>query len=335
MQLTGTSARLAFLVAALLAAGCGGDSSGSKGPSAGPGAGKPVPRAERKLRVFHAAGLAALLEAVRADCRRELGVVLETEGSGSQVACRKITELKRDCDLVMLADSFLVGELLAGSCSWRLDFATDEIVLGVGVRAPNTSDAEKDWPPALMAQGVRIGRVDENLAPIGYRTLLTWKLQEMRGPTGLYDRLLKKCDRVVDDVGRLTPLLKVGELDYAFVYRSSCIGHDIRFVRLDDAINLGSASADYSKASVTFQKLNAGQKESVTIAGGPVVWTLSIPERGADAASAAEFVNWLLKRKADALDKNGLRPIRPALFFGPAEQAAPFKDAVKHAGKLE
>jgi hypothetical protein len=68
--------------------------------------------------------------------------------------------------------------------------------------------------------------------------------------------------------------------------------------------------------------------------GGPIVWTLSIPERGADATTAAEFVRWLLASKAEALKNNGLRPIKPALFFGPVERAAPFKDVVKQAGEL-
>jgi len=325
---------LGLLAAILLAAGCGDDSSKNRPPS-GSQAQKPEPRKERNLRVFHAAGLTALLDEVRADCRKELGIVLSTEGSGSQMACRKITEMKRDCDLVMLADSFLVGELLKGTCSWRMDFATDEIVLGVGKRAPNAELAEKDWPAALMTDEVHIGRVDENLGPIGYRTLMTWKLQELQGTTGLYDKLMAKCGRVVDDVGRLTPLLANGELDYAFVYRSSCVGHSIRFIRLDDAVNLGSHERDYSKATVTFQKLKTGQREDVTMKGGPIFWTLTIPDIDADKPTAIEFVNWLLAKKAEAVKNNGLRPIKPALFYGPAQKTAPFKDLVKQAGDLK
>jgi molybdate/tungstate transport system substrate-binding protein len=332
MRALGLLGAFCFVVAVLPAAGCGDD------PARGGGAPevrKPGPPKERQLRIFHAAGLTALLDDVRADCRKELGIVLVTEGSGSQMACRKLTELKRGCDLLMLADSLLVGELLRGACSWRMDFATDEVVVAVGKRAPNADLAEKDWPAALLAGGVRFGRVDENLGPIGYRTLLALKLQEMRGNAGLYDRALKKCARVVDDHGKLTPLLGAGELDYAFVYRSGCIGQAIRFIRLDDAVNLGSMDVDYSKASVTFEKLKSGQRETVTVRGGPVVWTLTVPDSGADAASAAEFVDWLLTRKAEALDRSGLRPIRPPLFYGPEDKAAPFKGLAKVAGELK
>jgi molybdate/tungstate transport system substrate-binding protein len=332
VRLPAISTLSGVLVVALVAAGCGDGQAKPTGPSQ---AAKPAPPPERKLRVFHAAGLTALLDAVRADCQKELGIVLETEGSGSQMACRKITEMKRHCDLVMLADSFLVAELLRGACSWRMDFGTDEIVLGVGKRAPNAELAEKDWPAALLADGIRFARTDENLAPIGYRTLMTWKLQELQGTAGLYDKLMTKCGKVVDDVGRLTPLLANGELDYAFVYRSSCIGHSIRFIRLDDAVNLGSPERDYFKATVTFQKLKTGQREDVTMKGGPIVWTLSIPERDADAETAAEFVRWLLAKKGEALKSNGLRPIQPACFYGPADKAAPFKDVAKLAGELK
>ncbi len=323
---------LTTIATGLLAAGCG---DGGAAPSGSPEDAKPGPRPERKLRVFHAAGLTALLDEVRADCRQELGIVLDTEGSGSQMACRKVTEMKRGCDLLMLADSFLVGELLGGTCSWRLDFATDEIVLAVGKRAPNTELAERDWPAALLADGVRFGRVDENLGPIGYRTLLALRLQEMSGSSGLYERALAKCARVVDDHGRLTPLLEAGELDYAFVYRSGCVSHGLRFIRLDDRVNLGSMTGDYSKASVTFEKLKAGEREKVTVRGGPVVWTLTIPDEGADAAGAREFVAWLLTAKTAALARNGLTPIRPALFYGPEERAAPFKDLARVAGWLK
>ena len=51
----------------------------------------------------------AFLEQVRDDCRRDLGIVLKTEGSGSQEACRKVTELGRPCDLLVLADNQLVS----------------------------------------------------------------------------------------------------------------------------------------------------------------------------------------------------------------------------------
>lgn len=291
--------------------------------------------AVRPLRVFHAAGLTPVVADVRDECLHDLGIDLLAEGSGSQAACRKLTELGRDCDVIMLADAGLVSELLAGRCSWRIDFARDEVVLGIGLRAPATELAEEDWPVALVRPDVRLGRVDENLGPIGYRTLLVWKLGEAQGLPGLYDRLLAKADPVVDHVSRLTPLLKTGEIDYGFLYRSSAIAWDIRYVELPDAINLGSGDIDYSSASVTFEKLKSGEPQSVVVHGGPITWALSIPDTGADDGLAERFVRHLLIERQEVFERNGFRPISPAVFRGPRARWARLAGSSVYGGELQ
>jgi len=288
-----------------------------------------------KLRIFHAAGLAPVLDALRDDCLRDLGIELLTEASGSQVACRKLAELGRECDLIMLADGGLVASLLAGHCSWRIDFANDEIVIGVGRRAPHISEAEEDWPSVLARDDVRLGRVDESQGPVGYRTLLVWRLQGALGSRGLYERLLKKCDKVVDHVTRLTPLLRNGEIDYAFVYRSICIAHDIRFIELDDRINLGSNDVDYASASVSYRTLRSGVPVTATVRGSPITWTLSIPDRGADVEPAKAFVLYLLMKRRDVLRKNGFRPIAGPRFYGPESAHAPYRILSFRMGDLK
>ena len=187
-----------------------------------------------------------------------------------------------------------------------------------------------------MRDDVRIGRVDENQGPIGYRALLVWKLQENLGSEGLSAKLLEKCDKIVDDVSRLTPLLKTGEIDYAFVYRSICIAQDIRYIELDPRINLGSADIDYSAATVSFRKgMGSGAEERIIVHGAPVTWALSIPDRGADAEAARDFVRYLITKRGDILDMNGFQPLRPAAFYGPAEAVRPFEDIAERQGPLE
>ncbi len=287
------------------------------------------------FRIFHAAGMTSLLESLRDDARRELKFELRAEGSGSQAACRKMTELKRTCDLLILADAALVPRLLSGACAWRLNFAVDEIVLGVGARAPEPERAEKDWTAAILAEGVRLGRADETLAPIGYRTLMVWQLEEAKGSPGLAAALAKKCAKVVDDVDRLCPLLKNGDLDYAFLYRSSCVAHDIRFIELDPAVNLGDPARDYSKARVALPSARAGAGPAIAVEGSPVAWTLCVPIEGADRAKAAAFAAWLLKRHSAALERHGFKPLVPARFFGSREDFAPFAALARHAGAME
>ena len=314
----------ALLLLTVLVSGCGQDNSP-----------KLTPPPVTSLRVFHAAGFTSVIDALRADAKGQF-IQLTAEGSGSQMVCRKLTELGRECDLVVLADNELVAGMLGGVCSWRLDFATDEVVLAVGARAPNADLAERDWPAALLAEKVRLGRADENQAPLGYRTLLAWKLQEQHGgPAGLGEKLKAKCAKVLDDAGRLTPLLQAGELDYAFVYRSTCIAHGVRFIALDKAVNLGSADVDYSGAAVSFAKLKAGTQETVTVKGAPICWTLSFPDRSTANAVSGRFVHWMLTDQAAVLEKNGLRVLKPPLYYGPPEAFAPFKDLAKNAGALK
>jgi len=297
-------------------------------------AGCAAKKSAHSLRIFHAAGLSATIEGLRDGASKDLGITLLAEGSGSQTACRKLAELKRECDIIMLADADLVARLLGGVCSWRLDFARDEIVLGVGLRAPEADRAASDWAGVLLDPSVRFARTDESQAPLGYRTLLVWKLKERLGTPGLCERLAAKCDKVVDDSDKLSVLLKTGETDYAFMYRSTCIASDIRFVELPGAINLGSDRVDYASASVTYEKLSSGRRESVTVVGAPIAWTLSVPDSGADAQLAREFIRYLLVEKAELLERNGLRPIRPALFYGPEEAYKPFEDISRRAGGL-
>mgnify|MGYP000117194454 CR=1 FL=1 len=286
------------------------------------------------LRVFHAAGMTSLIEEGRRSFRREAGIRLRAEGSGSQVACRKVAELGRTCDLLMLADRALVEKLLDGVCTWRLDFAADEVVLGVGQRAPRVPEAEQDWVSVLRNTDVRLGRVDENQGPIGYRTLLVWKLQAQRGSSGLTKALREQTDVVVDHVSRLPPLLNTGQLDYAFLYRSVCIANDVRYIALDEKINLGSPDMDYSGAEVTFEAPGATEEGAVTMRASPIVWTMTIPQEGADREAAVRFIRYLLEDKSELLKRNGFRPLKPARYYGAKDMWSSFRDIADYRRKF-
>jgi len=285
------------------------------------------------VRLFHAAGLSPFLDQVREACERDLHVVLRLEGSGSVEACRKFTSLGRTCDLLALADNRLVTQLLPGICAWRIDFAADELVLGVGVRAPHVEEAEHDWATAVLQDDVRLARANENTSPIGYRTLLALVLQERLGSAGLHDRFLARCHLVIDDVERLSALLKTGEIDYALVYRSTCVAHGIRYIALDSRVNLGSPDVDYSQAQIGFDRLKSGIAEKITMRGAPAVWTLAAPERAAKPAAADAVIKFLLVQTA-ALDGVGFRPFSRPRFYGPKPVYARFAAVAEYGGEL-
>lgn len=284
--------------------------------------------------LFHAAGFGPVVRQIRDACERDLGITLQAEGSGTQEACRKITELGRACDVLVLADNRLVGEILGAACPWRIDFATDAMVLGVGVRAPRVADAERDWPAVILGDDVRLARVDENLGPAGYRTLLALKLQERLGCAGLHDGFLARCRMKMDDVERLVPLLRTGEIDYAFLYRSTAIAHGVRYIGLDKRVDLGAPDGDYGGVEVCFAKLKAGARESVAIRGAPIVWSVVEPRGSASPQRADRLVEYIIAKQAGALEGAGFRALTPPLFHGPRDAYARFSGVAEYGGGM-
>ena len=58
------------------------------------------------------------------------GIKILLEPAGSLVCARKITELKKPCDIIASADYFVINELLIPEyAKWSIRFATNEIVI--------------------------------------------------------------------------------------------------------------------------------------------------------------------------------------------------------------
>lgn len=279
-----------------------------------------------KVTVFEAAGFAPVMDAVSTDAERDLNLRIYAEASGTQIACRKVSELGRKCDVLISADEKLFAEILPEHTDFRIDFATDEIVLAFGQRAKFADEVERDWAKTLFEKEVRLGRGDENLSPIGYRNLMVWELQEKyANMPGFSRNLQSKSAKVVDDVMQLAPLLKTGEIDYAFPYRSMCMAQDIRHIRLDRKINLGDVKEDYGGVSIT---LGNGK----TIKGGPVIFSLTVPANAEHPDNAVKFIRYLLAEKSAVLKSKGFDPIRPA-FHGKKDLFPPFANFADYSGE--
>jgi len=145
---------------------------------------------------------------------------------------------------------------------------------------------------------------------------------------------VQKCDVVVDDVSKLPPLLKSGQVDYAIMYSSTAIAHSIRSIELSPQVNLGQRDRDYGAASVTFRKLSVDSSKRVTVRGKPIVWTLSIPDRNAQPEPARRLIRFLLIDARLAMADNGLAPLSPPVFYGPRDDFGPFTDVALYGGLL-
>ncbi|MFC1566660.1 substrate-binding domain-containing protein [bacterium] len=247
------------------------------------------------ITVFLAAFFSPVMLEIQNNTQKDLNIKLKNEISGSQVAIRKVTELGRQCDLLIIADNKLFNELASSFVSWRIDFAGDEIVLGIAKRAKYIDKAEKNWLNVLLKDDISIARVDENLGPIGYRTLEVW------GKIG-HSELRNKPQKIVEHVSQLAALLKASDIDYAFLYKTTCIKNDIRFIKLDDKINL-NASIKYS---------------------------LSIPKNTHNFKHTVKFIKYLLIDRKDILNLYGYKTFKPK-FYGSLADYKYFKDFCEYA----
>jgi len=275
----------------------------------------------KPVTVFAAASLARALsdleERVELD-HPALDVQLEI--SGSQVACRKVAELNRRADVVATADYRVIDSILKpGHASYTVRFAANAVVLAHAQHSRHTETITADnWHEVLLRPRVRLGRVDPDLAPIGYRTRLVWGLARRhlggKAPADLARRLEGKCaaEHVVPHEGELLQLLQTRSIDYAFLYRSTAEEHNLKTVDLPAAYNLGSPDKDkaYAAASVTVS-MRRGERQ--TVRGAAVVYGLTIPKNAPNPAGARTFVEALLSDEGRrCLARTGFSPLSPA-----------------------
>lgn len=282
----------------------------------------------RPLYVFAAAALnTALAELERSFERENPDVDLRVEVSGSLVAARKVSEYGRLADIIISADRRVIDTLLLPDfADWQVAFVSNEVVLAYSEKSRHAAEVSSDnWPEILLDPEVRIARVDENLGPLGYQTLLVWKLaaihyqKQLRG-RDLFDILWKKVSRelIRPDAAELLPALGT-EADYILLYRSMARDHNLKHILLPPEVNLSSiAHRDfYSQASVT---ISAAPGRPLTIRGQPILFSLTILREAPNRAGADSFVNALLGSEGKAvLQRHGFTPVSPPEYYGPVE----------------
>jgi molybdate/tungstate transport system substrate-binding protein len=278
--------------------------------------------------VFHAASLSRLFVDVGERFERaNPGYRIRAEPSGSQIAARKVSELGLTADLVAVADIRVLDELLVpGQADWTIGFATNEIVLAQGAHSRFTEEVSgTSWPEVLSRPQVRLGRVDSDLAPIGYQTLLAWQLSEKLtrlAPqnAGLAARLAARCapEHVVSDESELVALLEGRAIDYAFLYRSTAEDHRLKITELPVEVNLSrpDLAAAYSGAEVEVRMKSGAPK--VRIRGAPLLYGFAIPRNAPHPEGAVLLASFLLGEDgAAALRRTGFRAMAPATSGSP------------------
>lgn len=255
------------------------------------------------LLLFIAASLNKPIKPVLDTFAARTGTVILRESGASLEQVRKITELGRVPDVLLLADDEVIEQLLVPQhATWHARFARDRLVIAYTDRSRGAREITRDnWMQVLRRPDIEVGRSDPNLAPAGYRTLLLFQLAERHyRQAGLAQALLARApDRNVrPNAAELAALLAAGEMDYIYDYASVAESHGFRYVTLPSEVDLGDPdrAEEYALVSVTVRGAVRGSQTSVK--GRPVLYGLTIPSRAPHAAAARRFVSYLASQEA-------------------------------------
>jgi molybdate/tungstate transport system substrate-binding protein len=272
---------------------------------------------QKELIIFHAGSLSVpLKEIAREYENRYPGTKILLESAGSLVCARKITELKKPCDIIASSDYFVINELLIPEyTSWSIRFATNEIVIAGREKSKYSGELNSgNWMDILQRKDVIYARSDPDSDPCGYRTVFTFMLAEkFYGRPGLTEKMASKNKEYIrpKEVD-LVALLESNVIDYMFQYKSVAIQHGLKYIRLPSEINLGEPSKNdiYSSVSIDVAGSKPGTKMKVT--GDYINYSITVLDKAPQKEEAVNFLEFLLGPEGMKIFRdNGQEPIIP------------------------
>jgi len=267
--------------------------------------------------VFHAGSLSVPFKQLKDEYeKRNPGIKILLEPAGSLVCARKITELKKSCDIMASADYFVINELLIPEyASWSIRFATNEIDIAYNDKSRYSSEINAtNWIEILSRGDVIYARAEPDFDPCGYRTVLTFKLGEkFYNYPGLTEKMItKNRDFIRPKEVDLIALIESNTIDYMFQYKSVAIQHGLNYIDLPDEINLSNPSMNVIYNTVSLDVAGSTPGSKMTVKGDFINYSLTIPEVAANKDEALKFVSFILSDEGISIfRKNGQEPIIP------------------------
>ncbi|MFW6189855.1 MAG: tungstate ABC transporter substrate-binding protein WtpA [Planctomycetota bacterium] len=298
-----------------------------------------------RIRIVHAGSLSVpFLQLEEAFEARNPGLDLQRQAYGSAAAVRQVTDLGRPVDLVGVSDYQLIDRMMIQAsprtAEWNVLFARNAI--GIAWREGTEPVTPQNWAEVLAAGEATYGISDPNRDPCGYRSLFAIYLAG--GEKLLRELILSHSNielRAGDDVAApstievedplilrpketdLVGLLEAGGLDYLFIYQSVAVQHGLEFMELPPEANLADPArvADYARVRIV-QNADLPQK-SVSVAGAPIVYGVTVPGTAQHPEAAARLVRFLLSETwKRMMQEAGQEPLRPAVLSPVSRPAA-------------
>src|ERR1035437_1126 len=273
----------------------------------------------KELIIFHAGSLSVPLKQIANEYeKRNPDTKIFLESAGSLVCARKVTELKKPCDIIASSDYFVINELLIPNfASWSIRFATNEIVIAYQGKSKYSKEINSEnWMDILQRKDVIYSRSDPDSDPCGYRTVFTYKLAEKyyKKP-GLAEKMSSKNREYIrpKEVD-LVALLESNAIDYMFQYKSVAIQHGLKFIELPKEINLSDPSKNdlYSSVSTYVDGSKPGIKMKVT--GDYINYSITILDNAPQKEEAVNFIDFMLSPEGMGIfRKNGQKPLVPLI----------------------
>jgi ABC-type molybdate transport system substrate-binding protein len=242
--------RFLFVLAALALCACAGK--------------KPRP----PITVFAAASLARPLKTLTEDFQRHSGVRSLVEIGGSLEHARKLTDLGRVPDVIILVDDDVMASLVPAHLAWYVRFATNTLGIAYGPRSPHRdSITVENWWRILGGTGVRVGRADPAAAPVGKHALnLIRRVDGYYGRPGAGDAIMARAtpQYVRPNATELAALLETGEVDYIIDYESVALQYGFDFIALPQDLS------------------------------PPILYGIGVPRLAPNAVAGGEFTAFLL-----------------------------------------
>lgn len=267
--------------------------------------------------IFHAGSLSVPFRQLKNIYeQRNPGVKILLEPAGSLVCARKITELKKPCDIIASSDYFVINELLIpGYTDWSIRFATNEIVIAYNEKAKYSSEINSgNWMEILLRDEVLYGRSDPDADPCGYRSVLTMMLAEnyYKVP-GIAGRLTSKNrDYIRPKEVDLVALIESNTIDYMFQYKSVAIQHNLKYIEFPDEINLSDPSMAYLYKTVSLDIRGNKPDETIKVSGEYINYSMTIPFNAVNRDRAVDFMCFIMSEEGTAVFRNnGQDPIIP------------------------